>query len=301
MLWDKCDEMRQPLDSACGPAEVMRRLRDVAADAFDVVFESSQVMMHAVDHHFRIAKVNHCWTERMGFPHSEVLGRKPAEFSIEESRAHVFSEVIPRLHEFGNVRQVPVCLINKDGRRLDSLADFQICRTASCFAFGAWYDREQPMQLELASWTMRILVQLSRLQHEFELFWPAFDGYTPSPDRVWAGQVPLPLSPESGEHPLGPSSLLTVDLEYHRVTIDDKPVTLTAREWALLRVLFKNAGRVIGPRQLLQEAWGPEYSNEFDYVRAYIRRLRKKLESDPKYPRHILLERGIGYRLVLRA
>ena len=67
----------------------------------------------------------------------------------------------------------------------------------------------------------------------------------------------------------------------------------------MLRVLVKNAGRVIGPRQLLQEAWGPEYSNEVDYVRAYIRRLRKKLELDPQNPRHILLERGIGYRLVL--
>ena len=97
-----------------------------------------------------------------------------------------------------------------------------------------------------------------------------------------------------------PTPILSVDLEYHRVTIDDKPVRLTAREWAMLRVLVENAGRVIGPRQLLQEAWGPEYSNEFDYVRAYIRRLRKKLEPDPKNPQHILLERGIGYRLVLQ-
>ena len=96
-----------------------------------------------------------------------------------------------------------------------------------------------------------------------------------------------------------PTSLLSINLEYHRVTFDDKPVSLTPREWAMLRVLVKNAGRVVCPRQLLQEAWGPEYSNEFDYVRAYIRRLRKKLESDPKNPRHILLERGID-RLVRR-
>ena len=155
------------------------------------------------------------------------------------------------------------------------------------------------MQSVWASWTMRILVQLSRLQNEFELFWPASDGYTPSPDRIGAAQLPPMPSPELEEDTLGSPARLSVDLEYQRVTIDDKPVRLTPLEWAMLRVLVKNAGRVIGPRQLLQEAWGPEYSNEVDYVRAYIRRLRKKLELDPQNPRYILLERGIGYRLVL--
>ena len=91
--------------------------------------------------------------------------------------------------------------------------------------------------------------------------------------------------PEADSDPiLEPQGRLSVDLEYHRVTIDDKPVTLTPREWAMLRVLVKNAGRVIGPRQLLQEAWGPDYSNEVDYIRAYIARLRKKLEPDPPIP-----------------
>ena len=90
-----------------------------------------------------------------------------------------------------------------------------------------------------------------------------------------------------------------VDLEFHRVTVDDRPVRLTPKEWAILRIMVNSVGRVVSPRQLLQEAWGPEYSGEVDYVRSYIRRLRKKLESDPKDPRHILLERGIGYRLVL--
>ena len=59
------------------------------------------------------------------------------------------------------------------------------------------------------------------------------------------------------------------------------------------------AGRSV-PTQLLQEAWCPEYSDKFDFVRAYIRRLRKKLEPDPKHPKHILLERGLGYRLVVQ-
>ena len=236
----------------------------------------------------------------MGFQHSEVLGQKPSEFGIEESRAYVYSLFSPRLDQLGFARQIPVSLINKDGRLLESFLDIQICRTASCYAVGAWYDRDLPIQLERASWTMRILARLSRLQHEFELFWPAHIGCSSA-----TGQSPREnysfSQPAVDREASAPNPVLSVDLEYHRVTIGDKPVRLTAREWNILQVLVKNVGRVIGPRQLLQEAWGPEYSNEFDYVRAYIRRLRKKLESDPKNPRHILLERGIGYRLVLQA
>jgi two-component system KDP operon response regulator KdpE len=55
---------------------------------------------------------------------------------------------------------------------------------------------------------------------------------------------------------------------------------------------------VIYPRQLLQEAWGPEYPGEGDYIRTYITRLRKKLEVDSRDPRYILTERGLGYCLV---
>ena len=94
----------------------MQRLREVASESFDVVFETSNVMMFAVDHHFRIAKVNKCWPEKMGFQHSEVLGRKPSEFGIEEARAYVYSVLTHQLDKFGFVRQIPVCLINKDGQ-----------------------------------------------------------------------------------------------------------------------------------------------------------------------------------------
>ena len=69
--------MRQQSDAVYEPAQEMQRLSDVASRAFDVVFEYSQVMMCAVDHHFRIAKVNRRWTERMGFQSREVLARIP--------------------------------------------------------------------------------------------------------------------------------------------------------------------------------------------------------------------------------
>ena len=96
---ERCDEMLKQADSTCEPAEELQRLADVASRAFDTVFDSSQVMMCAVDIDSRISKVNHRWTERMGFQNSEVLGRKPSEFGTEDSRVYMKLEVIPRLHQ----------------------------------------------------------------------------------------------------------------------------------------------------------------------------------------------------------
>ena len=90
---------------------------------------------------------------------------------------------------------------------------------------------------------------------------------------------------------------LWIDLQSTRVTLGDKMVRLTGREWAVLRVLVEHAGQVVAPRQVLQQAWGPEYGDEGDYIRTYITRLRRKLEPDPSQPAYITLERGMGYRL----
>ena len=91
---------------------------------------------------------------------------------------------------------------------------------------------------------------------------------------------------------------LFVDLKGLRVVSHDCGRQLTPREWALLRVFIKYAGRVVAPRTLLQEAWGPDYGDEGDYVRTYVNRLRRKIEPEPQQPRYLLLERGLGYRLV---
>jgi DNA-binding response OmpR family regulator len=53
---------------------------------------------------------------------------------------------------------------------------------------------------------------------------------------------------------------------------------------------------VLPHETLLAKVWGREYVDEIDYLRVYIRRLRQKLERDPEHPRHILTERGLGYR-----
>ena len=90
---------------------------------------------------------------------------------------------------------------------------------------------------------------------------------------------------------------LWIDLQPTRVMLGDKEVRLTGREWAVLRVLVEHAGQVVAPRQVLQQAWGPEYGDEGDYIRTYITRLRRKLEPDPSQPAYIKSERGLGYRL----
>ncbi len=91
---------------------------------------------------------------------------------------------------------------------------------------------------------------------------------------------------------------LDVDLDRSLVARSGVPVKLSAREWAVLRTLIKYVGKVVTHRMLLQQAWGPEYGNEGDYIRTYVTRLRKKLEPEPPRPRYILTERGLGYRLV---
>ena len=66
----------------------------------------------------------------------------------------------------------------------------------------------------------------------------------------------------------------------------------------MLRVFINYARRIIAPRTLLQEAWGPDYGEEGDYVRTYVNRLRRKVEPEHQQLRYLLLERGLGYRLV---
>ncbi len=92
------------------------------------------------------------------------------------------------------------------------------------------------------------------------------------------------------------SGELTVDFAAQEVRRRGEVVPLTATEYKLLYHLVRNAGRVLRHETLLAKVWGREYVDEIDYLRVYIRRLRRKLEEDPERPRQILTERGVGYR-----
>jgi len=89
-----------------------------------------------------------------------------------------------------------------------------------------------------------------------------------------------------------------VDLTSRVVRRKGHEIKLTATEYSLLRLLVKNAGRVLTHRQILREVWGPTYSEQTHYLRVYIAHLREKLESEPAKPAFIMTEAGVGYRLV---
>jgi DNA-binding response OmpR family regulator len=88
---------------------------------------------------------------------------------------------------------------------------------------------------------------------------------------------------------------IAIDFAQHRVTVDGEPVKLTPTEYRLLTYLASNANRVIMHRELLRAVWGPEYGEETEYLRVYIRYLRQKLEPDPSNPQYLLTQPGAGY------
>lgn len=89
---------------------------------------------------------------------------------------------------------------------------------------------------------------------------------------------------------------LTINFETRQVMVANQEIKLTRTEYELLAYLAKHAGRVLTHRALLQAIWGPEYGQETDYLWAYIRRLRRKIEPSATSPQYILTEHGVGYR-----
>jgi two-component system, OmpR family, KDP operon response regulator KdpE len=89
---------------------------------------------------------------------------------------------------------------------------------------------------------------------------------------------------------------LIVDLAAKRVTNGQRDIRLTPTEWHLLEVLLKHPGKLLSQRQLLQEVWGPGYTDASGNLRLYMAQLRRKLEPDPARPRWLLTEPGMGYR-----
>lgn len=88
---------------------------------------------------------------------------------------------------------------------------------------------------------------------------------------------------------------IQMDIARRLVRAGDQEVKLTPTEFELLRQLMLHAGKVLTHRSLLRAVWGPEYGEEADYLRVYIRQLRLKVESEPSRPKYILTEPGIGY------
>jgi len=92
---------------------------------------------------------------------------------------------------------------------------------------------------------------------------------------------------------------LAIDFSSHVVTVSGREVKLTATEYALLRVLALNAGKVVTHGHLLREVWGPNASDQSQYLRVYMNHLRKKIEIPQAKQKLLKTESGIGYRLAL--
>ncbi|MCF4122422.1 response regulator transcription factor [Antribacter sp. KLBMP9083] len=102
--------------------------------------------------------------------------------------------------------------------------------------------------------------------------------------------------PVDADEPVIEAGELRIDLARRVVSRAGEDVRLSPTEWALLEVLVRNRGRMVGRQQLLREVWGPAYSTETNYLRVYTAQLRRKLEADPAHPRHLLTHPGAGYR-----
>jgi two-component system KDP operon response regulator KdpE len=88
----------------------------------------------------------------------------------------------------------------------------------------------------------------------------------------------------------------TVDLAAKRIMIGDAEVRLSPTQWHVVEALVRNPGRLVSQRQLLQEVWGPSYSDQTHYLRVFMAQIRRKLEPDPAKPRYFITEPGMGYR-----
>ena len=90
---------------------------------------------------------------------------------------------------------------------------------------------------------------------------------------------------------------ITMNIERHRVSVDDKELKLPLKEFELLEVLLRNSGRVLTRRQLLTRVWGADYVGDTKTLDVHVRRLRAKVEQNPAMPTRLVTVRGLGYRL----
>jgi len=89
---------------------------------------------------------------------------------------------------------------------------------------------------------------------------------------------------------------IEINFPARRVTVCGNDIKLTPTEYSLLQQLAVNADKVLTHSMLLQRVWGEEYYSEKEYLRVFIGRLRKKLETDPENPRYIVTVPGVGYQ-----
>lgn len=91
---------------------------------------------------------------------------------------------------------------------------------------------------------------------------------------------------------------LSIDFANRIVKMNNTHIKLTTTEYSLLSLFVRNEGKVLTHQYLLNQVWGPSHKNESQYLRVFVAQLRKKIESDPNRPSHIITESGVGYRFI---
>jgi two-component system response regulator RegX3 len=99
---------------------------------------------------------------------------------------------------------------------------------------------------------------------------------------------------EDGVLEVGP---VRMDVERHTVTVSGELVALPLKEFDLLELLMRNAGRVLTRGQLIDRVWGADYVGDTKTLDVHVKRIRSKIEPDPGTPKHLLTVRGLGYKL----
>jgi two-component system response regulator RegX3 len=90
---------------------------------------------------------------------------------------------------------------------------------------------------------------------------------------------------------------ISMDVERHKVTVDGKSVSMPLKEFDLLEYFLRNPGRVLTRGQLIDRVWGSDYFGDTKTLDVHIKRVRSKIELDPKEPVLLTTVRGLGYRL----
>jgi two-component system, OmpR family, response regulator RegX3 len=88
-----------------------------------------------------------------------------------------------------------------------------------------------------------------------------------------------------------------MDVDRHVVSVDGEPVALPLKEFDLLELLMRNAGRVLTRVQLIDRVWGSDYVGDTKTLDVHVKRLRAKIEPDPANPKYLVTVRGLGYKL----
>jgi two-component system, OmpR family, KDP operon response regulator KdpE len=114
--------------------------------------------------------------------------------------------------------------------------------------------------------------------------------------RIRATLRRMPLTSTDAPQSVRLGGDVTIDFQSRHVSVRDREIRLTPKEFQLLRYFVAHPNTTLSHRQLLQAVWGPDYGEELEYLRVFVNQLRKKIETNPARPKYLLTDPWAGYR-----